>query len=421
MTPTVVLVYQRSSLPWIFESAQRAGIGLILVPRPDERVQQPHPAVVQVLPLDLEGDRPGALAALRRRHAEAPFQGIVTLYDPAVPFVAEAAELLGLPGIGRDAALGVQDKRVMRERLTAAGLNVPHFVRLNEPGSWPDAARLRFPVVVKPAQGFSSLGVTRADDPRDLERTVEQVWRICREKLGMADGLIVEEYLDGPEFAVESLAYRGEVHVLTIGYKGRPEGPYFEESVYRAPAVLDEDVREAVRREVVAAHAALGITDGPTHTELRLLAGTRPYLLEMGARIGGSGVSQYIAAQVTGVDLAADALRIAAGMPPESVTSGRCGKAYRDTVGAASNYIIPCGGHGRITEIHGLVELRQDPRVDHVIQMLFPGDVVRPYPDFTGYPGFVLSRHASTAEAAAFHRCLDRRIRIDYAAEESGR
>ncbi|WP_432057014.1 ATP-grasp domain-containing protein [Streptomyces sp. bgisy022] len=411
--PTLVLVYQRTTLPWVFESAERAGIDLVLVPRPDEDVSEKRlpPAVVDVVRLDVESDPAGALAALRRRYEEDPFQGIVTLYDPAVPFVAETAELLGLPGIGREAARSAQDKRVMRERLAAAGLHTPGFVRLDDPADWAAAAHLAFPVVVKPAQGFSSLGVTKADTPQSLKGVVDEVWQTCASKLGRVDGLVVEEYLDGPEFAVESLAHGGDVRILTIGYKGDPQGPHFEEGVYRAPAALPDAVRDAILREVTAAHRALGITDGPTHTELRLRGGGTPYLLEMGARIGGSGVSHYIASAVTGIDLAAQALRIAAGITPEPLGAG----SMPMPVAAAANYIVPCHGSGRITAIRGLDELRNDPRVDHVVQMLFPGDVVRPYPDFTGYPAFVLSRHADTSEAEAFHRYLDQAVRVDYA------
>ncbi|MFF5970500.1 ATP-grasp domain-containing protein [Streptomyces sp. NPDC012769] len=417
--PTLVLVFQRTTLPWIFEAAERAGIDLVLVPRPDEEIAADRlpPAVVELLPLDPEGDRAGALRVLRARHAARPFQGLATLYDPMVPFVADAAELLGLPGIGRDAALGAQDKRVMRERLAAAGLNVPRFVRIDGPDAEPGlaaAGRLDFPVVVKPAHGFSSLGVTKAETPAALRAVVAGVRRVCAAKLGVADAaLVVEEYLDGPEFAVESLAYGGTVQVLSIGYKGEPQGPYFEESVYRAPAELPEAVRDAVVREVVAAHAALGITDGPGHTELRLRGGAKPYLLEMGARIGGSGVSHYVASRVSGIDLAAEALRIAVGGAP----SFPLGEGLREPVGAAANYIVPCGGHGRITALHGLAELRADPRVDHVVQMLFPGDVVRPHPDFTGYPAFVISRHAHLAEAEEFHARLDRTVRVDYSGD----
>jgi hypothetical protein len=414
-TATVVLVHQRASLPWVFESAERAGIGLVLVPRPDEEVSEAAlpPVVREVLRLDLDGDRTGALETLRQRHRAHPYQGILTLFDPVVPFVAEAAELLGLPGIGQDAARAAQDKRVMRRRLAAAGLNVPRFVTLDDPGQWEAALGLVFPVVVKPACGVSSLGVTRADTPESLKSVVDQVWRVAANAFGRVTGLVVEEYLDGPEYAVESLAYRGDVTVLTTGYKGDPRGPYFEESVYRAPAPLPRAVADDIRREVVSAHAALGITDGPTHTELRLRGGTTPYLLEMGARIGGSGVSHYITWHVTGIDFAAQALRIAVGLPPEPVPASGPGVAPKP-IGAAANYIVPCGGFGRISAIHGLDAVRADPRVDHVVQMLHPGDVVRPYPDFTGYPAFVLSRHPDTAEAEEFHRHLEQTIHIEY-------
>ncbi|MFD8752430.1 ATP-grasp domain-containing protein [Kitasatospora sp. NPDC059577] len=414
--PTVVLVYQRTSLPWIFDSALRAGVDLVLVPRPDEDVDPERlpPAVVEVLRLDVEGAPAEALAALTERHRAVPFDGIVTLYDPAVPFVADVADALGLPGLGGDVARTVQDKRLMRRRLADAGLNVPGFATVDAPEDRAEAARLDFPVVVKPANGFSSLGVTKVDTPEELGAVVDEVWQVCASKLGRVTGLVVEEYLDGPELAVESLAHEGRVHVLSIGYKGEPVGPYFEEGVYRAPALLPPHVREAVVREVVAAHAALGVTDGPTHTELRLRGGERPYLLELGARVGGSGVSHYIAHHVTGVDLAAQALRIAVRLAPVlPPTPGQLAPA----VGAAANYIVPCGGSGRIVALHGLDEVAKDPRVDHVVQMLHPGDVVRPYPHFTGYPAFVLSHHPSTEDAEEFHRFLADSIRIDYAPE----
>jgi biotin carboxylase len=409
---TVVLVYQRISLPWVFQAARRAGIDVVLVPRPDETVtlDAAPDGVVDVLPLDVFGDPAHALDVLRRQHCERGFDGIVTLYDPAVPFVAEVADALGLPGIGAANALAAQDKRLMRTRLAAAGCKVPGFVTLESAAAWAQAADLAFPVVIKPATGYSSLGVTRVDARDDLASTMAEVAAVSRATLGADTGFVVEEYLDGPEYAVESLAYQGELQVLTIGYKGEPTGPYFEEGVYRAPAHLSDAVTAAIVGEVTAAHKALGIADGPTHTELRLRGGHTPYILEVGARVGGSGVSHYIVEGATGVDFAAQALRVAAGLAPSRFTPGGPAPA----IAAAANYIVPCGGSGPITAIHGFDEVRADSRVDHLVQMLFPGDVVRPYPEFSGYPAFVLSRHPDTADAEDFHAALERDIRVEY-------
>jgi len=414
--PVVVLIYQRLSLPWVFESATRAGLELVLVPRPDESVDPYRlpPAVREVLPLNIEADPDAALSVLRERYAASPFDGVMTLYDPLVPFVADVAEALGLNGIGSATARAVQDKRLMRQRLCDAGLNVPRFVTLDDPSQWELALHLSFPAVVKPAGGYSSLGVTKVDRAEDLKPTVAQVGDICRDKLGGAMGLVVEEFLDGPEIAVESLAYEGAVTVLSVGDKGEPVGPHFEEGIYRAPAALPDDVLAAIVDEVTKAHAALGVSTGPTHTELRLRSGRTPHLLELGARIGGSGVSHYITQHVTGVDLAAEALRIAAGLAPQLATSA---DTVQPTGVCAANYIVPTGGSGRITSISGLEELSDDDRVDHVIQMLHPGDVVRPYPDFTGYPAFVLSHHDSDADARDFHRSLETSIRVGYEQE----
>jgi hypothetical protein len=49
------------------------------------------------------------------------------------------------------------------------------------------------------------------------------------------------------------------------------------------------------------------------------------------------------------------------------------------------------------------------------VQMLFPGDVVLAYPDFTGYPAFVLSRHSDLGDAERFHAELDAHIEVSYA------
>ena len=269
--PKLVLVGQLSYLPWVFDSATRAGIDLILVPRGDDRVRHEDlpESVVELLPLALDGDPEQTLRVLARRYERDPFDGIIA-GDGGVPFVARAARLLGLTGLTDEAAAVVRDKRKMRARLRA-GLPTPGFVALAAPGDWRDALGLRFPVVVKPVNGYSSLGVTKVSSPAELEAAVARVGRLAA---GLADGrhpdrasLLVEEYLDGLELTAESLAHHGQVRVCGISYKSPMTGPYFEETMLRAPATLPADVVAAVEREVVAAHAAFGVTEGTTHTD----------------------------------------------------------------------------------------------------------------------------------------------------------
>ncbi|MGO4758310.1 acetyl-CoA carboxylase biotin carboxylase subunit family protein, partial [Streptomyces sp. 2MCAF27] len=234
--------------------------------------------------------------------------------ERVVPFVARAARELGLTGLTEEAAAVVRDKRSMRHHLLEAGLGVPGFVVIKDPDGWTDALTLQFPVVVKPANGHSSLGVIRVDDKDGLEQAVARTWKLIEtHHLGASDGsspeagVLVEEYLDGPEVSAESLVYHGQVRVCGISWKGELTGPYFEETTLRAPAQLPAEILAAIEAEVIGAHHAFGVTEGTTHTEVRLVGGVRPVLVEMGARIGGGGFMHHLVHLSSGIDLAAEA------------------------------------------------------------------------------------------------------------------
>ncbi|MFI1168030.1 ATP-grasp domain-containing protein [Streptomyces sp. NPDC020801] len=414
--PKLVLVGQLSTLPWVFDAAERAGIDLILVPRGDDSAESAGRAnaVVEVLPLDIDADPEGALSALAGRCRQQPFEGIMAGNEKVVPFVARAARVLGLTGLSEEAAAVVRDKRSMRQRLRGAGLGAPGFTVIDDPDGWTDALTLRFPVVVKPANGYSSLGVIRVDDKDSLKQAVARTWELVETHLGRAGGpaeeagVLVEEYLDGPEISAESLVHHGQVRVCAISWKGELTGPYFEETTLRAPAQLPAEVLAAIETEVVDAHHAFGVTEGTTHTELRLVGGVRPVLLEMGARIGGGGFMHHLVHVSSGIDLAAEALRIHLGREPV------CWREEPVPAGHVAAYLVPVGSGGRIKRVRGLDAVRTDPQVDHVVQTVGPGAVLRPYPDWSGYPAIVLSRHESDAAAVKFRDHLARTLHVEY-------
>ncbi|MET7779812.1 ATP-grasp domain-containing protein [Streptomyces sp. NPDC005388] len=414
--PKLVLAGQLSTFPWVFEAAERAGIDLILIPRGDDTAESAGQAksVVELLPLDIDENPDGALSALADRYRLEPFDGIMSGNERVIPFVARAARELGLTGLTEEAAAVVRDKRSMRQRLLEAGLGVPGFVVIKDPDSWTDALTLRFPVVVKPANGHSSFGVIRADDRDSLERAVARTWKLVETHLGAADGsdsetsVLVEEYLDGPEISAESLVYQGQVRVCAISWKGELTGPYFEESTLRAPAQLPAEILAVIEAEVIGAHHAFGVTEGTTHTELRLVGGVRPVLLEMTARLGGGGNMHHLVHVSSGIDLAAEALRIHLGREP------LCWSEEPEPAGHAAAYLVPIGSGGRVKQIRGLDAVRTDPRVDYVVQTAGPGALLRPYPDWSGNPAVVLSHHKSDAEAQAYLDHLARTLHVEY-------
>ena len=179
----------------------------------------------------------------------------------------------------------------MRERFLAAGLPTPRFTVMSiDADPAPVAPTLRYPCVVKPLDLSGSQGVIRADSATVFPSVFRRVAAIiagCSPNGGRRS-LLVEDFIDGEEVAVEALLRRGELEVLAIFDKPDPlNGPFFEETIYVTPSRLPDATQRLVAQTTARATRALGLTDGPIHAELRLNR-DGPWVLEVAARsIGG--------------------------------------------------------------------------------------------------------------------------------------
>jgi ATP-grasp domain/ATP-grasp N-terminal domain len=411
MRPRVLLIQQNTLVPFIFEAAERDGIDLVLA---HDRTRIPPkglPAVVDALELDMVDNRGQALAAVRTAHRQNSFDGAITLYDPLVEFTAAVTTELELPGIGIDVARRARDKYAQRASLAAAKLPTPFFSRF---GDIENLSELPYPVVAKPANGFNSQGVSRADDPEQLTAAVQLIREINAEKLdrfapdGAPFDVLIEQFIGGQELCVESLTVDGHTHVLAIAYKGADQGPHFEEGTYITPPHLTNQLQDSIATAVRDWHRALDITFGPTHTELRLDDQQRPILLEMGARIGGSGVVHFMVEQSSGVDFARATLQQATGR----LDHFEVGERRERT---AANWIVPLGGSGIYEGLAGLQEVQAHPATRRILPLLQPGATIPAFPRFEGFPAFVLSSHDSFDDCVAYQRWVGETLQSQWA------
>lgn len=415
MTARVALVAQNPGLPFVFDAAGRVDAALTLLALPGVVVPPDLPNVEAVEVHDIFGDREGALDHLAKRHADEAFDAVVTTYEPAAPFTAEAARLLGLRGVDPEAARICRDKLRQREAMAEAGLDVPGFRHLDPQGDVATQVEgLRFPVVVKPVNGLASQGVSRADGIEELRRAIGLVEAINEERLrsyldtahGEREGVLVEEFVDGPEYCVESVSGAGGTKVLAITDKGNLRGPYFEERTFVTPAPIDAATAARIEAAVLTAHRQIGIDFGASHTELRLRADGSPVLLEIAARMGGSGTVHFLVEEATGIDFLGAVLRQAIdGELPELAPTRRR---------TAGDWIVPVEGHGVYRGLAGLDEVWRRPETVYVLELMRAGVDVPAWPRFVGYPAFVLSSHASFEECIGFHEWLGRTMKIEW-------
>jgi hypothetical protein len=266
------------------EAARRQGVEVVLATDRCHVLEDPWRD--QAIPVRFE--EPSALTDI-------VVDGIVAVADRPTVVAALTAESLGLPWHSPAAAARCRDKHRSREAFADAGLLVPVNFRVpldEDPAI--AAARAPYPCVLKPLGLSASRGVIRADDTGQFVAAFERIRRILeRPEIRHLheewnNAIQIEQYIEGREFALEGLVTQGELQVLAIFDKPDPlEGPYFEETIYVTPSREPAEVQQAIVATTKRAIAALGLSHGPIHAEMRV-NDRGVYMLEVAARpIGG--------------------------------------------------------------------------------------------------------------------------------------
>src|SRR5438094_926876 len=256
-----------------------------------DRLANQH--AVDFLPLnfnDLEATTHAAVEFAR----STPIHVVVGVDDHTTVVAAVISAALGLPHNPVSAVAAARNKHRMRELLSGQGVPVPRFVLFSvDDDPLIIAEKVAFPCVVKPISLSASCGVIRANNRDEFvaafRRVAALVEKLGTETVGEGVGkILMEDFMPGREVALEGLLTDGKLQVLALFDKPDPlEGPFFEETIYVTPSRLPDAVQRAIAATTTAACAALGLTEGPVHAELRV-HDDGPWVLEIAARsIGG--------------------------------------------------------------------------------------------------------------------------------------
>jgi biotin carboxylase len=239
--------------------------------------------------LDAIGSRPGAL---------------LSNSDHLQTQTALAAEYFGLPGKDWRSAIRARDKGLMRTALRQADLDETAFVRIRPDDAIGQFDAIRFPAVLKPAEGVASEDVMLVEDVADLARRVAEIRR-------RRDGdLLVEGLIEGPLHTLETL---GDGNTLRVwgGYRTTVSAaPYFiEERLTWQPALPP-----GVLSGVLARLTALGVGFGACHTEF-IITADGPRIVEVNDRLIGDHCD-FAMADLLDEPVFDDVIRVHLGEPP---------------------------------------------------------------------------------------------------------
>ncbi|MCX7749372.1 MAG: ATP-grasp domain-containing protein [Clostridia bacterium] len=250
--------------------------------------------------------------------------GVFTLNEYRVPLGARIREILGIPfGISHDAAFRCRNKKETRKILQEANVNSVKY-RLIRSVAEAEAAlqNIPLPVVVKPSNDAGSKMVSCCRTIDEVRSAVTSIIDCENNLVGqkLDREIILEEFLEGPEFSIETYTFRKETRIIAITAK-KVLSPFFPVEVgHTVPAKLDNVVVKEIEELVKGAVKALEIDFSITHIEIKLTP-SGPKIIEINARPGGDEIPTLVE-MTTGMNLHKIALKISLGIPIENTGIG---------------------------------------------------------------------------------------------------
>ena len=183
-----------------------------------------------------------------------------------------------------------------------------------------ETADFVFPVIVKPRDNSGSRGVKLCRTKEELQSCIDEALEYSH-----LDSVLVEEFIEGQEYSIESLHYDSKTEVIQFTEKKTTEFPYNVELGHKQPANLTESQRNAIRDVISKIANALNFENCPSHTELKINE-RGIFVIETSPRVGGDYITSTLVPLSTGINIEDQLLNIALGKPVDTKT-GRVEKA----------------------------------------------------------------------------------------------
>ncbi len=268
--------------------ARVIGVGDQPVDSLDGRVRQ---ALADYVRIGSWGDEDAAvhtvLGALSGRNVDL----VETLWEPTMLLAARLREAIGVPGLTVDQTVPFRDKGAMKQVVEAAGLRTPRSVRATTRAACREAAaRIGYPIIVKPIAGAGSMDTFRIEHDADLENALG--------RLGHVPEVSVEEFISGDEFTYDTVCAGGSIAFENV-CEYRPNPLIGKQVEWISPQVVAwRDLADpfiaggvALGRAVIA---AMGLRSGFTHMEWYRTGSGEVVFGEIGARSPGGRLTDMM-------------------------------------------------------------------------------------------------------------------------------
>ena len=226
--------------------------------------------------------------------------------DKPLVMMARVAEKYHFPFYSVDTAQWSTDKFQMKQRFIEGGVPCAKGRLVKSADEVDD---FDYPVIVKPRDNSGSRGVKLCRSQEELKASMDEAFEVSR-----LDTVLVEEFIEGQEYSIESLHYQGKNVVIQFTEKDTTAFPYNVELGHKQPANLTKEQQDNIRTIIAKIAKCLKFDNCPSHTELKINE-RGVFVIETSPRLGGDYITSVLTPLSTGINMEDQLLRIALGLP----------------------------------------------------------------------------------------------------------
>ena len=323
--------------------------------------------------------------------------------DPAAPTAAYVCEQLGLPTSPYKSVEILSKKHLFRKYLSDHGFNVP---RAQSYTSYQEAEKdidsFNLPIMVKPVDSSGSKGINKLTDKSKLKSYFDDALSYSRDKI-----VIMEEFIEkqGPQISGDAFSVNGELvfHCLGNEFYSTKVDKDFAPLGECWPSIMPQSVIKQLAEDLQRLISSLEMKSTAYNVEAIYGKDGKVYILELGARSGGSLIPQ-ITALATGVDMVPYVIKAAMGEDCSDLKMA-------PVKGFWSNYMAHTNETGHYNGIAFDEDFEKNHLVDYISEAK-TGDLIHKYRDAQDCVGELIIKYDSQEQMFQMIEDMDKYVTI---------
>ena len=282
--------------------------------------------------------------------------------------------------------LQIMSDKILTRRYLAGKNYTPFFKVLSSTQSIEDeinALKDQFPLIIKSPQSNGSKDVLLVENVWECKKGVKQLrWK------NSETPILVEEYLEGPQYLIEVVVYHSTITVAAIVEQEVTKGERFIITGYSVCPELYLEQLPGLKETVVSIIEDFQIRNGTCHLEIKLTnKGWK--LIEINPRMAGGAMNRMIE-EAFGYNLAEQTIRLFMGLEPDL--------SKKQNMAIYTHYLI-VGSVGKLLKVSGCDLAKKQVGVLEVYTKAEYGQLVTPPRSMGQRYGYVLAVAESKDQA----------------------